>query len=419
MKLPALLLVPVLMTTVLAGCQGDNAEGKQSSEQNAPIATEVSFIFVTTQEVPLTAELKGRASASMSAEVRPQVGGIIKERLFTEGREVKKGQQLYQIDPATYEAAYREAKANLTAAQSSLKSLKSQSERYAELVKIEGISQQDADDAEATYQNQLATIESYKAALTTAKINLGYTKVYAPIDGRIGISSVTPGALVASGQDTALTSINNLDTIYVDMTQSSAALLKLRKSLQRNGMKEGGAEVTLTLEDGSQYDHTGTLRAREVAVDEDTGSVTLRAEFPNPDGLLLPGMFVRATINEAVDSQGILVPQQGIIRDTTGKAYAWVIGSDNTVKQQTVETERAIKNQWLIKSGLKAGDKLVVEGTSKIQAGATVKPVEAKVNDDGSIQLGIRGQSHPASEQTSSTEQTSSAEQTNAAQGES
>ncbi|WP_281423875.1 efflux RND transporter periplasmic adaptor subunit [Oceanobacter mangrovi] len=384
------LCASLAVVVLLAGCQSESDGNASAAGQQRP-APEVSYIEVQPQAVTLTSELKGRTVASMSSEIRPQVGGIVRKRLFEEGSAVKAGEVLYQIDPASYEAAVRQAKADLNSAEASVQSTRLTAERYAELVKIEGVSQQDADDAKAAWLQARASVESAKAALETARINLGYTRVTAPIAGRIGLSSVTPGALVSASQDTALATINTLDPMYVDMTQSSSDLLKLRKMIDRNGLSMGGADVSLLLEDGSTYEQTGTLKVREVAVDSDTGSVTLRAEFPNPDGILLPGMFVRAVISDAEDDQAIVVPQQGIARDIKGNAVAMVLSADNKVEQRIVTTERAIKNQWLVSNGLQAGDRLIVEGTSKISVGMAVRPVAATVKDDGSVQLGLSG----------------------------
>lgn len=377
------------VVTALAGCQSESADS--AAAQQARPATEVSYVEIQPQTVSLTSELKGRTVASQSSEIRPQVGGIIKQRLFDEGGQVKAGDVLYQIDPASYKAALQQAKATLKSAEASLESARLTDERYAGLVKIQGISQQDADDAHATWLEAQATLESARAAVVTAEINLGYTQVTAPISGRIGLSSVTAGALVDAAQSTALATINTLDPVYVDMTQSSSDQLRLRKLLQKSGIEGGNAEVSLVLEDGSTYDHKGSLKVREVAVNQDTGSVTLRAEFPNPDGILLPGMFVRAVVEDAVDNQAIMVPQQGISHDSLGNAVALVINADNKVEKRIVTTVRAIKNQWLISGGLEAGDKVIVEGTSKVQAGSEVKPVQATVNDDGSIKLSRSG----------------------------
>ncbi len=378
------------VVTALAGCQSESADS--AAAQQARPATEVSFIEIQPQSVSLTSELKGRTVASQSSEIRPQVGGIVKQRLFEEGSHVNAGDVLYQIDPATYQAELQTAKATLKSAEAALESARLTDERYAGLVKIQGISQQEADDAHASWLEAQADLESAKAALQTAQINLGYTKVSAPISGRIGLSSVTPGALVSASQDTALATISTMDPMYVDMTQSSSDQLKLRKLLKQSGIEGGNADVSLVLEDGSTYDYQGKMKVREVAVDEDTGSVTLRAEFPNPDGVLLPGMFVRAVVEDAVNQNAILVPQQGITHDSMGNATALVVNANNKVEKRNVKTDRAIKNQWLISSGLEPGDKLIVEGTGKVSEGAEVKPVKVSVQKDGSIKLGITGQ---------------------------
>lgn len=309
---------------LLSGC--DNAQ-TSAPQQPAP---EVGVVTLQSQPVPVVSQLTGRTTASLSAEVRPQVGGIIQKRLFTEGDMVKAGQALYQIDPSTC-----------------------------------------AQDK--------ASVESKKAALESARINLNWTTVTAPIAGRIGISSVTPGALVSADQDTALATIRGLDTMYVDLTRSSVDLLRLRK--QSLASNSDTLSVTLTLEDGSTYQEKGRLALTEVAVDESTGSVTLRAIFPNPQHVLLPGMFVRARIDEGIMNDAILAPQQGITRDAKGDATALVVDAANKVEQRTVETGDTYGDKWLVLSGLKAGDKLIVEGTSKVAPGQTVKAVA--VNNNG------------------------------------
>lgn len=387
MKAP-LLLSTLVVSLVLGGCFGSEPQaGAQAGAAGtgAARATEVGVLTVERSSVPLTSELKGRTVASGTAEVRPQVGGVIKQRLFEEGSEVKKGQLLYQIDPKLYEAAFNQARANLRSAESTLESARLKDTRYANLVKIEGISKQESDDAHAAYLEAQANIESYKAALETARINLAYTKVVAEIDGRIGISSVTPGALVTADQSTAMATIRSFDPMYVDLTQASRELLNLRKLLARDGVSAGTTDVTLILEDGSEYPLKGQLGARELAVDEATGSVTLRAEFPNPDGLLLPGMFVRAVLSEAVDNQAIVVPQQGVARDNQGNSYALVVGANNQVEKRVVKTERVIGNSWLLSSGLQEGDRLIVEGTSKVNPGSAVNPVAVAVDQDGRV----------------------------------
>lgn len=326
---------------ILSGC--DNAQTSAPPQ----VTPEVGVVTLKSQPVSVISELTGRTTASLSAEVRPQVGGIIQKRLFTEGDMVKSGQALYQIDPSSYRAAYNEAAAALKQAQSLVVSDCQKAQRY--------------------------------AALESARINLNWTTVTAPIAGRIGISSVTPGALVSADQDTALATIRGLDTMYVDLTRSSVDLLRLRK--QALATNDNTLSVSLTLEDGSTYSEKGHLALTEVAVDESTGSVTLRAVFPNPQHVLLPGMFVRAHVDEGVMDDAILAPQQGITRDAKGNATALVVDGNSKVEQREVETGDAYGDKWLVVNGLKSGDKLIVEGTSKVAAGQQVKAVE--VNNDG------------------------------------
>ncbi|QNK30462.1 efflux RND transporter periplasmic adaptor subunit [Serratia sp. JUb9] len=331
--------------------------------------------------VTLSSELSGRVIAAMSSEVRPQVDGIIKQRLFTEGAEVKAGQLLYQIDPASYQASYDQALAQLQNARATVKSSRLKARRYAALVKENGVSQQDADDAQATYQQALASVAQYRAAVASAKINLDYTQVRAPIAGRIGISAVTPGALVTAGQSDALATIRALNPIYIDLTQSSSQLLTLRKRLTAAQTAQT-VPVKVQLEDGSAYAQPGKLALTEVAVDESTGSVTLRAVVPNPQHQLLPGMYVRATVENGVDPQAILAPQQGIGRDADGNATAWVVNPKNQVEQRSVVTDRVVGSNWLVTSGLRAGDRLIIEGTDKVKAGSRVNAVEVTAAKD-------------------------------------
>ncbi|MFA3791047.1 efflux RND transporter periplasmic adaptor subunit [Aliiglaciecola sp. SL4] len=371
-------LVAVL-TLLISACQQESAPTQTVS------VPAVSYVAVTTGEHKIDTKMQGRVVASSIAEVRPQVGGIVQKRLFNEGNTVEQGELLYQIDPATYQAAYNEAKASLNSAKAALETAKLKDERYANLLKFEGVSQQDADDAHATYLEAKANIEKYEAALATAAINLEFTKVTAPISGHIGISNVTQGALVTALQTDELATIRKLDPIYVDMTKSSKEMLKLRQMLGSNGITQGSTEVSLTLEDGSEYDHKGRLKMQEVSVDSSTGTVTLRAEFPNPNGLLLPGMFVRTQVNEAVNKNAILVPQQGIFHSASGEAYAYVIGEDNVVEKRVVETVNAVDNKWLISSGLSENDKLLVEGAGKIRPGSEVKPILVEMNEQGTM----------------------------------
>lgn len=367
--------VPVLLlaTLTLNGC--GKQDQAQQAQQQQPQAVEVGVVTLKEQPVTLTTELPGRTSAFRVAEVRPQVGGILQKRYFKEGSEVKAGQQLYQIDPRTYQANLNAAKATLAQAQATMASNRLKAQRYAALVKDEAISRQEADDAQATLKQNEAQVETARADLRTAEINLAYTKVTAPISGQISRSLVTEGALVTADQATALAIINQLDPIYVDVTQSSTEMLRLRRELDSGLIKRAGedaAQVKLMLEDGSEYKHLGKLQFSEVSVDQGTGSVTIRAEFPNPDRLLLPGMFVRAQLQEGVRQTAILAPQQGISRDLRGNAVAMVVTPDNKVEQRTVKTERTIGTNWLISDGLKAGDQLITENLQRIRPGASV-----------------------------------------------
>lgn len=359
---------------VLSGC------GQPANTEAAAAAPDVGIVEIRTQAITLTTELSGRTSAFQVSEVRPQVGGIIQKRLFVEGADVKAGQALYQIDPASYQATYDSARASLAKAEASLISIRNKASRYEELVAIKAVSQQENDDSQAALKQAQADVAAARAALETARINLAYTHVTAPIAGRIGRSSVTPGALVTTGQAAALATVQQLDTIYVDVTQSSADLLRLRRDLASGQLKTAGANqaaVKLILEDGSTYPLAGKLQFSDVTVDQSTGSITLRAVFPNPGGALLPGMYVRAVLEEGAEEQAILAPQQGVTRDTKGNPTALVVGPDNKVELRVLKTRRTIGDKWLVSEGLKAGDKLIVDGLQRIAPGATVNPVPA------------------------------------------
>lgn len=360
----------ILIPLLWLGCSDNKAK-------TAPLPqVEVGVYTLASQTITLSRELPGRTKATVISEIRPQVGGIIQARFFEEGSIVKKDAVLYQIDPALYQAAFDEAKAALKNAEATLESSRLKSERYADLVKLEGVSKQDAEDVKAAYLQEVASVDEKKAALQSAQINLEYTKIKAPISGRIGTSSVSVGALVSASQTTALATIRTLDPIYVDLTQSSTQLLKLRTLLAQQGIKKGSTQLALNLEDGSRYPYKGTLQFQEIAVDESTGSVTLRATFPNPDGILLPGMYVRALMDEAVNEKALLVPQQGVQRDPKGNATAFIVTSENKVETRIVKTERAMGDMWLVSSGLSVGDKVIVEGSSKVRAGSSVKVVD-------------------------------------------
>lgn len=353
------LVTAVALASLLSGCKKEEAAP-------APQAPQVGVVTLQPQAFTLTSELPGRTTAFRIAEVRPQVNGIILKRLFKEGGDVKEGQQLYQIDPSVYEATQKSAEANL-------QSTKSISDRYKQLVNEQAVSRQEYDTAVA---NRLQS----EASLQSAQINLRYTKVLSPLTGRIGRSSVTEGALVSNGQADAMAVIQQLDPIYVDVTQSSVELLELRRELESGRLQKVGdnaAKVKLTLEDGSQYKLDGKLEFSEVSVDETTGSVTLRAVFPNPEHTLLPGMFVHAQLQAGVNSAAILAPQQGVTRDLKGTPTALVVGPDNKVELRQLKASRTVGSQWLVEDGLKAGDRLITEGLQFVKPGIEVKASEA------------------------------------------
>ncbi|HWY24225.1 MAG TPA: efflux RND transporter periplasmic adaptor subunit [Nevskia sp.] len=348
----------------------------------APSPPKVSVVTLKAQPVTISTELPGRVTAYRVAEVRPQVNGIIQKRLFVEGGEVKAGQPLYQIDPAPYQAAYDSAAAAALSA-------RALAERYKPLAEARAVSQQD-------YDNAVAVDLQARAAVETARINLVYTRVLSPISGRIGRSAVTEGALVTANQATALATVQQLDPVYVDVTQPSSTLLRLQREaaagqLQRNGA--GQAQVQLRLEDGSSYAADGTLQFSEVTVDEGTGSVTLRAQFPNPQRLLLPGMFVHEAIVEGVRPDAVLVPQQGVSHNQKGEPTALVVGAGDVVQQRALQADRAIADQWLVSAGLQPGERVIVEGLQLAQAGKKVQPEEYQP-----VQLSQAGSAMPAAQ---------------------
>ncbi len=355
-----------------------SACGKKQAAMPPSGPPEVGVVTVQPQRVALTTELAGRTSPYLIAEVRPQVGGIIKKRLFTEGSDVHAGQVLYQIDPASYEATLASAKASLARAEATLGTLRLKADRYRDLVKIKAVSQQDNDDAQASLKQAEADVAAAKAAVETARINLAYTRITAPISGRIGRSTVTEGALVTANQTTALATIQQLSTIYVDVTQSSAELLRLKQSLASGIMKRdsaGQTKVKLLLEDGSPYPLTGTLKFSEVTVDQSTGSITLRAIFPNPKQILLPGMFVRAVVEEGVNEQALLVPQRGVTRNPQGDAVVMLVGAEGKVEPRVIQVARTVGENWLATGGLKPGDQVILEGLQRARPGTPVKVV--------------------------------------------
>lgn len=351
----------------------------------APVTQEVGVVTVQPRPVALTTELPGRVSPVRIAELRARVDGIVLKRAFTEGSDVCAGQLLYQIDPAPYQAAYDSAKATLTKAEANLTSSALLARRYTALVAEHAVSKQEYDDAVAAQQQARADVAAARAALETARLNLGYTRVVAPIAGRIGKSLVTEGAYVRQSDATPLATIQQLDPIYVDVTQASTELLRLRRQIaagQLRDTRQQGADVSLTLEDGSPYAESGTLRFSDVTVDTGTGTFTVRAEFPNPQLALLPGMFVHARIKEGVDETAILVPQQGVTHDSRGEPTALVVDAEQKVALRQLQINRALGNQWLVTSGLDAGDRLIVEGLQKVRPGMAVKAVAVPTTDD-------------------------------------
>lgn len=370
----AMTAVGLAVVLTLSACgKKDGAGG--AGGMGGPV--EVGYVVAQAQPVGVTAELTGRTSAFLVSEVRPQVGGVIKARLFEEGSNVRAGQPLYQIEPATFQAAYNSAAANLTQAQAQAASAKLKADRYKALVESGAVSKQDNDDAQAAALQTAAAVAVQRAALDNARINLNWTKVAAPISGRIGKSSVTPGALVAAGQTTALATIQDASKIYVDLTQTSAELLKLKQQFASGKLgKTNTAQVTLKLEDGSTYPTSGTLEFSDITVDPGTGSIGLRAVFQNPNGALLPGMYVRAVLSQGVANDGILIPQAAVQRDPKGNAMVSVVGAKGA-EPRPVTLGQTVGDKWLVTSGLAAGDKVIVEGLMKVRPGAQIKAVPA------------------------------------------
>lgn len=368
------------VAAILAGLLGPGGCARRpqaaAAPMVAPAAVEVVAATIAPQKVELTTELPGRTHAYRVAEIRPQVNGLIQKRLFTEGADVQAGDVLYQIDPAPFQAALDTAEAALNRSQASLPSIRARVERYKGLLDDRAVSRQDYDDATSALNQAEADIQYWKAAVETARINLGYTQVKAPISGRIGRSNVTDGALVTAYQPLPLATIQQLDPIYVDVTQSTAELLRLNRRLQDGRLNREGTDqnkVKLLLEDGTTYPQEGTLQFREVTVDPTTGSSILRIIFPNPERVLLPGMFVRAVVKEGIHDQAILVPQQAVARDVKGNPMTLIVGSQDKVQLRPLTLDRAIGDHWLIAAGLNSGDRVIVEGVQKVRPGAVVK----------------------------------------------
>ncbi|MGI9170034.1 MAG: efflux RND transporter periplasmic adaptor subunit [Caulobacteraceae bacterium] len=378
MVFPRLVLILVGGLAASLGLSGCGAHRPSGPPERGP--PEVGVVILETAPVTLTTELPGRTSPFEISEVRPQVAGIVKARLFKEGGLVKAGQVLYRIDPATYQAAYNQATAQLASAQANLATTQLKAQRYAGLVRINAVSKQDYDDAQALYKQAAAAVRQQKAAAQSARINLDYTRVTAPISGRIGASSVTVGALVTADQTNALTTIQRLDPIYVDVTQSADDELRLRREVAAGQVSRGGSTglaVRLRLGDGSDYGPEGRLQFTDVTVDQTTGAVTLRAVFPNPAGLLLPGLYVRAVVVEGVRPNGLLAPQQGVARDEKGQPTAMIVDASGHARMRSLRTARAVGDKWLVADGLQAGDRLIVEGLQNVKPGQAVRAVPA------------------------------------------
>lgn len=359
---------------LVTACSGSNEE--QTKDGNRGPA-EVGFIVAQPTDVAITTELAGRTSAFQMSEVRPQVTGLITRRLFREGALVRQGQPLFQIDPSIYRAAASEATANLNAAQANAEAARVRSGRLRPLAEMEAVSKQDYTDAQAAARQAAAGVAQNRAALDTARINLRFTTVPAPITGRIGRTLFTEGALVSATQADPLAVIQRLDPINVDIQQSSSELLALRRALASGGAAPGSAAVRLTLEDGSDYGQVGTVEFAETMVEAGTGTVTMRARFPNAQGLLLPGMFVRASFVQKVDRTAFLIPQQAVSRNPQGQATVWIVGPGNKAVQRQIKTDRAVGANWVVTDGLKAGDKIVTQGVANLRPDAALKPVPA------------------------------------------
>jgi len=362
---------PFLLTIVLlAAC----SEAKQAEK---PAPPEVGVVTVKAESTPLRSDLPGRTVNAATSEVRPQVTGIIRSVTFREGALVRQGQVLYQIEDAPFRAAVNQAAAALASSEALVVSTKNRATRFAQLAKDGAVAKQDSDDAQAAYGQAVASVGQTRAALQAAQVNLDFTQIRAPLTGRIGRTFATQGALVTAGQATALAAIQQLDPMRVDVTQSSADVLRLTRALSTGGAVASQAPVTLTLPDGSEYNQQGVLQFTEQVVDPATGTVTVRATFPNPESILLPGMYVQAHVTEATDPNAIQVPQQGVSRNPRGEAIALVVGSDNKVEQRILQTQQTIGDKWIVTGGLSPGERVIVEGLQRAQPGAVVNPVEA------------------------------------------
>lgn len=368
---PFFFIFPMVAVSLSACSSQDGADKKQGGP------AQVGYITVSQQAVPITTTLGGRTVAFETSEVRPQVNGLIRKRLFTQGGYVRAGQPLYEIDASLYRAAAEQATANLASANASAQAADEKAQRLKPLAEMQAVAEQDYTDARAQARVARAAVAQNAAALKTAQISLRYTTITAPISGRIGRSLATPGALVSANQANALAVIERTDPIYVDMQQSSAELTRLRQSLASGGVGAGSTAVRLKLDDGSDYGFTGTVEFSEMTVNEQTGTVTLRARFPNPKGMLLPGMFVTALFDQAINPSAILVPQSAVLRDFDGSAFVYLVGSDNKAARRKITAERTVGTNWVVTGGLKAGERVITQGLGTLKQGANIKAVPA------------------------------------------
>jgi membrane fusion protein, multidrug efflux system len=373
------LLALGLVLTATSGCDEQPNRASASTPQPVPAAVAVTVQTLERREIPVSSVLPGRTAPFRVAEVRPQVGGVLRERLFTEGEAVRAGEPLFQIDPAPFEAAVRRAEAALARIEAAERLALSTANRLRSLARSQVVSEQNLENAEATLRQAQADILSNRAALETARIDLSYTRVASPISGRTNRSNVTPGALVTGNQTTALVSVTQLDPMLVDITQPSSALLQQRRDVASGALRRPSADravARLLLEDGSEYPHAGEIQFSEVIVDQGTGSVTIRAVFPNPDQLLLPGMFVRARIEEGVTDRALLVPQRAVLRTPRGEPMAFVVNAEGVVESRVLRANRVIGNNWLVTEGVAPGDRVIIEGLQRVRAGIRVQPTE-------------------------------------------
>ncbi|WP_235524034.1 efflux RND transporter periplasmic adaptor subunit [Sphingomonas sp. Leaf33] len=375
---PSRAVAAALALTLSACGSGDKDASKTGATKGGRGGpSQVGYVVARPTAVPLPTELAARTAAFETSEVRPQVTGLVRRRLFTEGALVRAGQTLYQIDPRLYQASANQARANVAAAAATEEAARVRAERYRPLAQMEAVSKQDYTDAIATQRQAAAQVAQNRAALDTARVNLAFTQVPAPITGRIGRSLATVGALVTSSQTDPMAIIQRLDPMFVDIQQSAAEMLSLRRSLARGDVMPASAQVRLKLEDGSDYGYAGTVQFTEVTVDQTTGTVTLRARFPNPNGLLLPGMFVRAQFNQAIEPNAFLIPQQAVSRDAKGAATIYVVGENNKAVQRQVTAPRTQGAYWVVTRGVNAGDKIITQGLGKLKPGADIRPVPA------------------------------------------